>query len=129
MRSHRERLALREELVVARAETADMVAAAGAAGAAALAKSRDVWRAEGRAEGHAAAAIAEKNRMVEEGRGANDDGGEVREVFAAYVVSAHEQKLAAVAAAGERARELSEELERARAALATLSEVRRLGAC
>lgn len=109
----------RREVAAARAETVELVAAAGAAGAAALSKSRDVWRAEGRAEGLVAAA--------EQAAGA-DDGG-VREAFSAYVVSAHEQKLSAVAkereAAGEIARALSRELASANEMLATLLKVRR----
>ncbi|CAN0488102.1 unnamed protein product, partial [Ectocarpus sp. 12 AP-2014] len=84
-RSHRERLALREEVLVARTEAIDAIAAMGEAGAAALVKSRDVWRAEGRA-------AAEQELLAGE-----DVAAEVRDAFAAYVVSAHEQRLAAVA--------------------------------
>lgn len=51
--ARKERLALREEVLEARTEACDIVAAAGAAGAAALAKSREVWVAEGRVEGYA----------------------------------------------------------------------------
>lgn len=116
-RSHRERLALREEVLAARTEAVDAIAAMGEAGAAALVKSRDFWRAEG----HAA---AEQQLLL-----ARDDVElEVREAFAAYVVSAHEQRLAAVARererAGEAARELSRELARANEMLAALSKVR-----
>lgn len=114
-RSHRERLALREEVLVARTETVDAIAAMGEAGAAALVKSRDVWRAEGRA-------AAEQELLAGE-----DVASEVREAFAAYVVSAHEQRLAAVARERERAeeptREISRELARANEMLAALSKV------
>lgn len=115
-RSHRERLALREEVLAARTEAVDAIAAMGEAGAAALVKSRDVWKAEGRA-------AAEQELLAGEGV-----ESEVREAFAAYVVSAHEQRLAAVARererAGEAARELSRELARANEMLAALSKVR-----
>ncbi|CAM9775670.1 unnamed protein product [Ectocarpus sp. 4 AP-2014] len=115
-RSRRERLALREEVLVARTEAVDAIAAMGEAGAAALVKSRDVWRAEGRA-------AAEQELLAGE-----DVASEVREAFAAYVVSAHEQRLAAVARererAGEAARELSRELARANEMLAALSKER-----
>ncbi|CAM9455544.1 unnamed protein product [Ectocarpus sp. 12 AP-2014] len=88
----------------------------GEAGAAALLKSRDVWRAEGRA-------AAEQEPLAGE-----DVAAEVREAFAAYVVSAHEQRLAAVVRererAGEAARELSRELARANEMLAALSKER-----
>ncbi|CAN0107170.1 unnamed protein product, partial [Ectocarpus sp. 13 AM-2016] len=115
-RSHRERLALREEVLVARTEAVDAIAAMGEAGAAALVKSRDVWRAEGRA-------------AAEQGLPAGEDvAAEVRDAFAAYVVSAHEQRLVAVARererAGEAARELSRELARANEMLAALSKER-----
>lgn len=109
----------RREVAAARSETVELVAAAGAAGAAALSKSRDVWRAEGRAEG--VAAVTTEQAVA-------DDGG-VRAAFSAYVVSAHEQKLSALAAerevAGEVARDLSEELANANEMLATLLKVRR----
>lgn len=112
----------RREVAAARAETVELVAAAAAAGTAALSKSRDFWRAEGRAEGVAAAA-AERAAAA-----AAADGGGLREAFSAYVVSAHEQKLSAVAAereaAGEVARDLSEELASANEMLATLLKVR-----
>lgn len=111
----------RREVAAARAETVELVAAAGAAGAAALSKSRGVWRAEGRAEGVAAAAA----EQAAAGGGAGDG---LRETFLAYVVSAHEQKLSAVAAereaAGEAARDLSRELASANDMLATLLKVR-----
>lgn len=115
----------RREVAAARAETVELVAAAGAAGAAALSKSRDVWRAQGRAEGIAAVA---GERAVTAAAAADDDG--LREVFSAYVVSAHEQKLSAVAAerqaAEEVARDLSGELASANEMLVTLLKVRRL---
>eukprot|EP00904_Undaria_pinnatifida_P007104 jgi/Undpi1/3523/HiC_scaffold_16.g06895.m1 len=52
--ARRERLALVEEVATARSEAVEMVAAVGAAGTAALTKSRTAWLAEGRAEGFAA---------------------------------------------------------------------------
>lgn len=113
----------RQEVAAARSEAVDLVAAAGTAGAAALAKSRDVWRAKGRAEGVAAAAVA----AGQAGAGAGADAAEVREAFAAYVVSAHEQKLSAVAAERETSREvargLSRELADSNEMLATLLKV------
>lgn len=164
--ARKERLALREEVLEARTEACDMVAAAGAAGAAALTKSREVWVAEGRVEGYAggmAEGLAEGRAagraegMMEGralGRGdtnkelavrvrnaergpapaaaAEEDAMqaevELREAFAAYVVSAHEQKLRMMATEKEAsravARGLSEELVGAREVLATLLKVR-----
>lgn len=102
-RSQRERLSLREEAVEARNEAVEMVAAVGAAGAAALAKSRDVWVAQGRAEGFAsglAEGLAEGSAVGrEEGRaqGRADAGIEL----GARVRGAEEREAAAVAAASE----------------------------
>ena len=113
----------RREVAAARAETVELVAAAGAAGAAALAKSRDVWRAEGRAEG-----VAAEKAAAEKAAAAADGGDGLREAFSAYVVSAHEQRLSAVAAereaGGKVARSLSRELASANEMLATLLKVR-----
>lgn len=120
----------RQEVAAARSEAVDLVAAAGAAGAAALAKSRDVWRASGRAEGIAAAAATVAGQA---GAGAvagaeEDAAAEMREAFAAYVVSAHEQKLSAVALEREASqkveRRLSRELADANTMLATSLKVR-----
>eukprot|EP00903_Cladosiphon_okamuranus_P016183 g14934.t1 len=114
----------RWEVAAARAETVELVAAAGAAGAAALTKSRDAWRAEGRAEGVEAAAA----EQAAEGSSAGDG---LRAAFSAYVVSAHEQKLSAVAAerraSEEAARDLSRELASANEMLAALLKERAWG--
>lgn len=150
--ARKERLALREEVLEAKTEACEMVAAAGAAGAAALTKSREVWVAEGRVEGFSrgvADGLAEGRafgradvneelaaRVTDAERGqAAAAGGAVeaevklREAFAAYVVSAHEQKLRMMATEREAsravARGLSEELVDAREVLATLLKVRR----
>lgn len=118
----------RREVAVARSEAFDLVAAAGSAGTAALVKSRDFWRAYGRAEGIAAAAGAAGQAGAPVAVAvAVSDTAEVREAFAAYAVSAHEQKLSAVAAEREASQEvargLSRELAESNEMLATLLKV------
>lgn len=167
-RAGRERLALREEIVEARNEAVDMVAASAAAGAEALIKSRSLWKAEGRAEGFSeglekgfqegflsqgypqaegpsrgemaegivSLSSPEAGRVpVEEERRATIANQEeafasnvmLRETFAAYVVSAHEQQLRVVEAerrvSAEAQRGLSEELAKAHEMLAKLLTV------
>ncbi|CAN0179824.1 unnamed protein product [Laminaria digitata] len=104
---------------MARSEAVDTVAAIGAAGAKALTKSRKASLAEGRAEGFAAG-LAQKT--------AERSGVRLREAFAAYVVSAHEQKLRVVAkekvSSADMARGLSSELASAREMLAGLLQER-----
>lgn len=68
LRSHGERLSLKEEVVAARGETVGVLAAAGAAATVALTKSREASLAKGRAEGFEAGRLQGLAEGVASGR-------------------------------------------------------------
>lgn len=135
-RSREERLVLREAVAEARADAYTLVSKAGTAGTAAIEASRDDWRAQGYTEGfaqgqaHAEAELTPRLIAAESsGKTTRAEETQLRDAFAAYVISAHEQRLKIIAteraASKERVEYLAEELAGTRSALARMLQVGR----